>query len=99
MKKNNPSVDYEIYEKRRKEHAKNADYRRAYAEEEQMFMLAEEIRKYRSKKHYTQKQLADKVGMKQQEISRIEKGDQNSKIETLSKIAHGVGKRLILKLG
>ena len=36
--------------------------------------------------HLTQKQLADKIGVKQQLISRIESGSENLTLETLTKI-------------
>jgi len=61
--------------------------------------FARELQAEREKKHISQADLAKKTGMKQQEVSRIERGDQNAKVETLRKLADGVGKRLIVKLG
>jgi len=76
VKKNMPAADFALPKKRRKEHAKSKEYRDAYEDEKQLYFFAESLRKARLKKHYTQKDLADKAGMKQQEVSRIEKGYQ-----------------------
>ena len=92
-------VDFKLPKKRREEHAKSKEYRDAYDDEKQLYLLAESLRKIRKQKRYTQGKLAKIIGMKQQEISRIEKGYPDVKVGTLRKIAHGVGKKLILKLG
>lgn len=42
----------------------------------------------------TQKELAEKTGIRQSNISRIESGTCSPTIETLSRIAAGLGKRL-----
>ena len=44
--------------------------------------------------HMTQKELAEKTGIRQSNISRIESGSSSPTIETLSRIASGLGKRL-----
>lgn len=44
--------------------------------------------------HMTQKELAEKTGIRQSNISRIENGSSSPTIETLSRIASGLGKRL-----
>jgi DNA-binding XRE family transcriptional regulator len=46
--------------------------------------------------HLTQKQLADKIGVKQQLISRIESGSENLTLETLTKILTSL--KLALKI-
>ena len=45
----------------------------------------------------TQKQLADKSGISQANISKIENGNYRPSILTLKKIADGLGKRLIIE--
>lgn len=42
----------------------------------------------------TQKELAEKTGIRQSNISRIENGSASPTIDTLSRIAAGMGKRL-----
>ena len=44
--------------------------------------------------HMNQKELAEKTGIRQSNISRIESGSSSPTIETLSRIASGLGKRL-----
>ena len=92
------NVDTEIYEKSRKKYFKDKEFRKAYESERVLFMLSEEIRKYRKLKHYSQKELAKRAGMKQQEISRIESGYPDAKVSTLIKIAAGMGRHLELKI-
>jgi ribosome-binding protein aMBF1 (putative translation factor) len=60
--------------------------------------LAIQIAKAREKAHLTQKQLAEAVGTTQSVISRIERGEQNLTIATLSKIADALHGDLIVQL-
>lgn len=48
----------------------------------------------RTESHMTQKQLAEKTGIRQSNISRIESGASSPTVETLARIAAGMGKRL-----
>lgn len=48
----------------------------------------------RIESHMTQKQLAEKTGIRQSNISRIESGASSPTVETLARIAAGMGKRL-----
>ena len=48
----------------------------------------------RTESHMTQKQLAEKTGIRQSNISRIENGSSSPTVETLARIAAGMGKRL-----
>lgn len=98
MKKSDLSVDFGLYKKRVKEHKKNAEYIKAYNAEKMMYAMAETLQEERQKHHFTQKKLAQMSGLKQQEISRLEKGDANATIKTLYKVAQGMGKKLVIKL-
>ncbi|MDR1572150.1 MAG: helix-turn-helix domain-containing protein [Clostridiales Family XIII bacterium] len=48
----------------------------------------------RTERNLTQKELAEKTGIRQSNISRIENGNCSSTIATLQQIADGVGKTL-----
>ncbi len=48
----------------------------------------------RIERHMTQKQLAEKTGIRQSNISRIENGTSSPTVETLAGIAAGMGKKL-----
>ena len=45
----------------------------------------------------TQKELAEKTGTRQSNISRIESGTSSPTIDTLSRIAAGLGKKLVIE--
>jgi len=93
------TVDFGIHRRMVKEYMKNPEFKEAYETEWMLHEFAEQLAFERKKKHITQKGLAKKTGMKQQEVSRIERGDQNAKVATLMRLAGGVGKKLIVKLG
>lgn len=61
------------------------------------FSVRTEIRKLRVTSKLSQTQLAKKMGVKREFISRIEGGDQNITVETLIKIAGAVGKEFKFK--
>ena len=60
--------------------------------------LAREIRKIRLESGCTQKDMAKKLGVIQQYISKIEHGHETFSIDTLKKIADALDKRLMITL-
>lgn len=71
-------------------HAIKAEYK-TYGRE---FSLADVILAARSASGLTQKQLAEKTGVSQADLSKIENGRGNPSYETLLRIAEGVGCRV-----
>jgi DNA-binding XRE family transcriptional regulator len=61
------------------------------------FSARAEIRRLRIKMKLTQEQLAEKMDVKREYISRIESGNQNITLETLIRIASAVGKEFKFK--
>jgi len=51
----------------------------------------------RIEQNLTQKELAEKAGIRQSNISRIETGAQSPTIATLQRIAHSIGKDLYVE--
>lgn len=51
----------------------------------------------RNEEQLTQSELAERTGLRQSNISRIEKGQSMPSIATLAKIAQGLGKRLEIR--
>lgn len=92
-KKAGISLD-EVFSKAEKDPRWKAAYDKADIE----VRIAIQIAKAREKAHLTQEQLAKAVGTTQSVISRIEKGEQNLTIETLSKIADALHGNLIVQL-
>jgi transcriptional regulator with XRE-family HTH domain len=51
---------------------------------------------YRSQNGVTQRQLADRLGMKQPQVARLERGDVTPEIETLRRLAAKLGMEFVL---
>ena len=62
------------------------------------YQVIREIVNARKELNLTQAQLAQLVGTKQSNISRLESGEYNPTIEFLSKIAQAMGKNLDIRL-
>ena len=59
--------------------------------------IMREIALERAKAGMTQKELAEKIGMRVSNLSRLENGNGNPSIETLARIARGLGKQLQIR--
>ncbi|MDR3172210.1 MAG: helix-turn-helix transcriptional regulator [Treponema sp.] len=62
------------------------------------FRIIEEIILARQEKKLTQQELAEMIGTKQSNISRLESGNYNPSVELLNKIAHAFGKKLEIRM-
>ena len=62
------------------------------------YELVSQIIGARVEQGITQAQLAESVGTRQTNISRLERGDSNPTLEFMQKVAAGLGKELIIKL-
>lgn len=60
------------------------------------YEMARQLIKARLAKKLTQTELADKAGVKQAYIARLESGSANPTVDTLNKVAGALGKRLKL---
>lgn len=56
-----------------------------------MTTLAERLRATRTKKGLSQRELAERTGMEQSQISRIEKGEKGASVENLAALARELG--------
>lgn len=77
-----------------KQQLKDADFRQEYNALEPEYEIVWQIIKARSERNLTQKELADRVGLKQSHISRLESGTYNPTLSYLKKIAKGLDKEL-----
>ena len=82
------------YEKHFKAKMKDKKFKKAFEEERHRLEIAYRISQLREKKHFSQKQLAEKLDTTQSVIARIESGQQNLTTDTLQKIASIFDKRL-----
>jgi len=76
--------------------SKKKEFRRAYDEEIVRLRLARQIRDIRTTSRMTQGVVAQKSGMSQSVIARIESGDRGISVDTLGRIAHTLGKEVQL---
>ena len=76
--------------------SKKPGFIEAFDEEMERFRLRKRLRALRMKKRMTQKVAAEKAGMPQSVIARIESGDRGITVEPLGKIAHAYGKQIEL---
>lgn len=58
--------------------------------------LCETLKEYRQRHHLTQTELANKVGMQKEFISRIENGKVDVQLSTFLKLVEGLGLRLMV---
>ncbi len=60
------------------------------------YQIISQVIKARVEQNMTQEDLARKVGTKQSNISRLEKGNANPSLQFLKKIADSLGKELLI---
>jgi len=77
---------------------KNKNVQKEYELMEAEYKIIEEIIMARREKNLTQKGLAELIGTKQSNISRLESGNYNPSMDFLQKIATAMGKRLEVRM-
>jgi predicted transcriptional regulator len=77
---------------------KNKEVQEELNNNEAEYKIIEEIITARQERSLTQKGLAELVGTKQSNISRLESGNYNPTIDFLNKIARAVGKELVIRM-
>lgn len=79
------------------EFSKNPKFKKELEEMEDEFNLTSAVIAARISCKMTQAELAKRSGLRQSNISRIERGDCNPNFSTLKAIAKGLGKKLVIK--
>ncbi len=77
-----------------KEQLKDPDFRSEYEALEPEYEIIRQIILARNESNMTQKELAERAGIKQGNISRLERGTYNPSLSSLKKIAKGLDKKL-----
>ena len=77
-----------------KEQLKNSEFAREYEALSEEYEVARQIIHARIKARLTQRELAERIGTRQSNVSRIEKGNSNPSIATLKRIARATGTKL-----
>ena len=69
----------------------NPKYKEKWDAHEPVFQVIKTLIEARKKKSMTQKQLAERTGITQPDISRLENGRGNPSLRTLNNLARGLG--------
>ena len=77
-----------------KEKLQDPEFKREWDEMEPEFQLIKAVLKGREDQQLSQRQLSEKTGITQADISKIESGEANPTLETLKKLASGLGMNL-----
>lgn len=80
-----------------KEQMKNPNFRREYEALELEDTIIQAFIDARKFSGLTQKQLSEKTGITQPDISKLERGNANPSIRTLKRLADGMGMKLKLE--
>lgn len=95
-KKQQKNLEWYSFDEVFGKNSKKKEFRRAYDEEIVRLRLARQIRELRTTNQMTQWVVAQKSGMPQSVIARIESGDRGISVDTLGRIAHTLGKEVRL---
>lgn len=88
------SLDFDTY---LQEQLKDPEFRSEYDALEPEFAIMRAMVNARKNTGMTQKQLAEKTGINQADISKLEHGSGNPSLRTLQRLAAGMGMRLKLE--
>ena len=79
------------------EQMKDTDFKKEWDENEARYQMMRMVLHARNEEHLTQSELAERTGLRQSNISCIEKGQTMPSMAALAKTAHGLGKRLEIR--
>ena len=82
------------FDKYLEEQLKDPDFKKEWDDHEMEYQVTMMLMKEREAQHMTQTELAERTGIRQSNISRIEKGQASPTLATLRRIARGLGKEL-----
>ncbi len=96
MKKKQQNLQWHSFGEVFSKVSKKKEFRKSYDEEIVRLKLARQIRDIRTTNKMTQLIVAQKSGMPQSVIARIESGDRGISVDTLGRIAYTLGKEVQL---
>ena len=76
------------------EQLKNPEFKKEYDTLEPEFALVRAILDARREKGITQKELSERTGIAQGDISKLENGSANPSVKTLKRVAAALGKKV-----
>lgn len=90
-------MDMGNFEEFKKEMLSNPEVKAEYDALEPEFDIIQAMIDARKQQHLTQKELSERTGITQADISRIENGTRNPSLEMIKRLAKGMGMRLKLE--
>lgn len=91
-------IEMSSYERFREEQLRDSDVRAEYDALEPEFNIIQAMIDARKQQNMTQKELSERTGITQADISRIENGTRNPSINMVKRLAKGLGMQLKLEL-
>lgn len=82
------------YRETLKAQLENPDFKAEWDALEPEYAIIKAMVAARNREHLTQKELSEKTGIAQADISKLENGNGNPSIRTLKRLADGLGKEL-----
>lgn len=79
------------------EHLQDPEFKAEYDALEPEFTIMQALIDARKSTGLTQKQLAEKTGIAQSDISKLESGNGNPSLKTIQRLANGLGMRVKLE--
>jgi len=80
-----------------KEQMENEEFKQEWEKTELEYQIIKAIITAREEKNITQKELAEMTGITQKDISKLENGNANPSLQTLKKLANGLGMAIKLE--
>ena len=84
------------FRKSLEKHLQDPEFEKEYIATEEEYQLTRALIAARIEANMTQKELAERSGVRQSNISRIENGNCTPTLDTLRALAAGMGKKLVI---
>ncbi len=94
MMRSERRIDMDDMQKYLDEQLKNPEFKKEYDALEPEFALIRAILDARREKGITQKELSERTGIAQGDISKLENGSANPSVKTLKRVAAALGKKV-----
>ncbi|WP_386696659.1 helix-turn-helix domain-containing protein [Lonepinella sp. MS14436] len=93
----NENLEFVSFDDYLAEQMTDPEFARAYARTQEQKQLLATLRNHRTQLHLTQQDIADKTGIKAQNISRLERGLSRPSLETITRYAQALGGSIVFQ--
>lgn len=91
------AVQYPTWREIRASFLADPEVQQSYSDLEPRFAVVRQLIELREKHGWTQRDLAERAGMKQPQLARLETGQVEPKLDTLQRLAKAMGSRLTIR--